>query len=80
MYMCGKMKLSTAIAIFMSALLITIVGQCPVKALNAELAIAFRYKAVMRFMTSPIHQRVPTLVNEIHSQYSILDPIGLQLR
>ena len=38
--------------IFMRALLTTIIGQCWVKALNAKLAIACLYKAVMRFMTS----------------------------
>ena len=39
--------------IFMRAWLITIIGQCQVKALNTELTIAWFYKAVMRFMTSP---------------------------
>ena len=38
--------------IFMRVLLTTIIGQCPVKALNTKLAIGCLYKAVMRFTTS----------------------------
>ena len=56
--------------IFMRAPLTTIIGQCWVKALNAKLAIACLYKAVMRFMTS---QNSPNLFlmifiahNDIH--------------
>ena len=59
--------------IFMRALLTTIIGQCRVKALNTELAIACLYKAVMRFMTSQNAPKVPNLLlmvfiahNDIH--------------
>ena len=59
--------------IFMKALLATIIGQCQVKALNTELAIACLYKAVMRFMTSHNTKNVPNLLlmrfiahNDIH--------------
>ena len=59
--------------IFMRALLTTIIGQCRVKALNTELAIACLYKAVMRFMTSQNAPKVPHLLlmvfiahNDIH--------------
>ena len=54
--------------IFMRALLTTIIGQCRVKTLNTELAIACLYKAVMRFMSSQNAPKCATLiVNDIHS-------------
>ena len=54
--------------IFMRVLLTTIIGQCPVKALNTELAIACLYKALMRFMTSQnAPKRTQLIVNDIHS-------------
>ena len=56
----------------MRALLTTIIRQCPVKALNTELAIACLHKAVMRFMTSQNAPKCTQLiVNDIHSHNDI---------
>ena len=55
--------------------MITIVGQCPVKALNAELAIAFLHKAVMRFMTSPIHKWYQQLLMRFIANNAFLIPL-----